>query len=123
GFADISGAVTVDESGGERTVRASFPAFEMNGLDLSQADWPLLPFPIKFTQMDLSGTEIEALWRDGRWHIPRPRVQARFDALNLGLAVHEWYQGDLEVSAAGADGRYSLEAVLGEGQRVSAEGA
>ncbi len=84
----------------------------------------LVPGPLRFDALDLSGTSVALITSPGATWTAKADIQ--FDGQNIryGEPGHEWYEGNLKVSGNYDGERGQFEALLNKGQRlaVMAEG-
>ncbi|MCC6696548.1 MAG: hypothetical protein IT365_13030 [Candidatus Hydrogenedentes bacterium] len=80
---------------------------------------PLLPAPVVFDEVDVSGTTLDgSRGPGGAWSVSG-NVQAKAAALRAGPPGHEYYDGGLQVSGAFEGQSGTFELVLNSGQRMS----
>ncbi|MCC6486864.1 MAG: hypothetical protein IT364_05130 [Candidatus Hydrogenedentes bacterium] len=80
---------------------------------------PLLPAPVAFDEVDLSGTSLTGTRApNGAWNTSGS-VEAKAAALRAGQPGHEFYDGGLQVSGAFEGNAGTFELTLNNGQRLS----
>lgn len=78
----------------------------------------LLPVPLRFDWIDLSGTNVRGGGADNWGVLLDTSIRLEARGLSYGEDGHEWYEGDLRITGEGSRRASNFNATLNRGQQV-----
>ncbi|GMU92762.1 MAG: hypothetical protein AMXMBFR4_18200 [Candidatus Hydrogenedentota bacterium] len=81
----------------------------------------LLPVPLRFDSIDLSGTNVRGGGADNWGVLLDTSIRLEARGLSYGEEGHEWYEGDLRITGEGSRRASKLNATLNRGQQITVD--